>query len=274
MKLIIFDLDGTLTESKQPLTSEMAALVAKLLAATRVAVISGGAFPQFLKQVVDKLPSDTNFANLYILPTSGAAFYEFHPSTSLKASNSEWNKIYEERLSEKEADKIETAMREAASTTGLIDFSELAYGERIEYRGGQVTLSALGQEAPLAEKKVWDPDHVKRHILQENIAARLPEFSVGIGGATSIDVSKREIDKAYGIRQLCNRLGISESDALYVGDELESGGNDEAVYKTMAQTKSVANPTETAQFIENLLSKETWPLYCRMRRTRRMVSKE
>jgi len=244
-KLVIFDLDGTLAESKQPLTGEMAALVSKLLAETKVAVISGGALPQFIKQVVDRLPNGTDLANLFLLPTSGAALYEF--------GNDNWNKIYEERLSEKEAEIIETAMREAAREIELIDFSEPAWGERIEYRGGQVTMSALGQEAPLAEKKAWDPDHAKRHALQEAIAERLPEFSVGIGGATSIDVSKRGIDKAYGIRQLCKRLGINESEAIYVGDELESGGNDEAVYKTAVQTKTVASPAETARLIQDVI---------------------
>lgn len=246
MKLIIFDLDGTLAESKQPLTREMATLVANLLVATRVAVISGGAFPQFLKQVVAQLPSDANLANLYLLPTSGAALYEF--------GSGQWSKIYEERLSEKEAGMIKAAMRTVAEETGIINFSEPSWGERIEYRGGDVTLSALGQQAPIVEKKVWDPDHTKRHALQSAIAEKLPEFSVGIGGITSIDVTKKGIDKAYGIRKLCERLNISESDSLYVGDELEKGGNDEAVYKTSVQTRSVASPAETVQLIEKLLT--------------------
>ena len=245
-KLIIFDLDGTLAESKQPLTDEMATLVAKLFAVTKVAVISGGAFSQFLKQVVAQLPVDANLSRLYILPTSGAALYEFQ--------NDDWKKVYEERLSEKEKDTIEEAMHAAAAETGLIDFSKPVYGERIEYRGGQVTMSALGQQAPLDEKKKWDPTHAKRHALQEAIAKRLPGFSVGIGGITSIDVAKRGVDKAYGIHQLCERLGIKESEALYVGDELESSGNDEAVYKTAVQTKVVATPAETMHFIESLLS--------------------
>lgn len=244
-KLIIFDLDGTLAESKQPITSEMALLLTKLLATTRVAVISGGALSQFLKQVVAQLPVDANLAHLYILPTSGAALYEFQ--------NDDWQKIYEERLSEKEKDTIETAMLEVAKETNIITWSEPAWGERIEYRGGQVTLSALGQRAPLALKKKWDPDHTKRHVLQETLATHLPAFSVGIGGATSIDVTKRGVDKAYGLRKLCERLGLHESEALYVGDELESGGNDEAVYKTEAETHAVTDPSETVQFITDLL---------------------
>lgn len=244
-RLVIFDLDGTLAESKQPLAPTMALLVTRLLAKTRVAVISGGAFSQFLKQVVAQLPVDANLAHLYILPTSGAALYEYR--------NDNWNKIYEERLSEKDKDTIESAMMMAAKETGIINWSDQSWGERIEYRGGQVTMSALGQQAPLKLKKAWDSDHAKRHVLQANIAARLPQFSVGIGGATTIDVTKRGVDKAYGLHQLCERLGLKESDALYVGDELEKGGNDEAVYKTEAQTKSVADPSETEHLIKSIL---------------------
>lgn len=244
-KLIIFDLDGTLAESKQPLTNEMAELVAQLLVHTRIAVISGGALPQFLKQVVASLPNSANLVNLYLLPTSGATLYEYNTG--------EWKKIYEERLSEKEADTIKTAMLAASNKIGIIDFSKPSYGERIEYRGGQVTLSALGQEAPIAKKKEWDADHAKRYALRTAIAELLPEFLVSIGGATSIDVTRRGIDKAYGLHKLCERIGITESEALYIGDELEAGGNDEAVYKTKVSAKSVKNPTETALLMESLL---------------------
>ncbi|MFA6278669.1 MAG: HAD-IIB family hydrolase [Candidatus Paceibacterota bacterium] len=254
MKLIIFDLDGTLAESKQPISPEMAVRLCELLKRIKVAIVSGGAFSQFLKQVVARLPVDANLANLYLLPTSGAALYEFHPSHSLRVDSGGWDKIYEERLSEKESDTIAAAMRAAAEETGLINFAEPAWGERIEYRGGQVTMSALGQEAPIVEKKAWDPDHTKRHALQAAIAARLPNFSVGMGGATTIDVTKRDIDKAYGVRQLCKRLGIDESESLYVGDELTAGGNDEAVFKTSAETKSVKDPSETATLIKELLA--------------------
>ncbi|MHB8660397.1 MAG: HAD-IIB family hydrolase [Minisyncoccota bacterium] len=244
--LLIFDLDGTLAESKQPLTDEMAGLFTQLLARTRVAVVSGGALAQFLKQVVAQLPGDANLSNLYLLPTSGASLYEYR--------GDDWSKIYEERLSEKEFHTIAAAMRAVAGETGLIDFSKPAHGERIEYRGGQVTMSALGQQAPIGEKRAWDPDKTKRRALQATISERLPEFSVGMGGMTTIDVTKRGIDKAYGIHKLCARVGIPESAALYVGDELEAGGNDEAVYKTKAQIKSVKDPAETARLIESLLT--------------------
>ncbi|MDB5244468.1 MAG: family hydrolase [Parcubacteria group bacterium] len=245
-KLVFFDLDGTLAESKQALTSEMAALVAALLEVTPVAVISGGALPQFKKQIIEQLPAETNLSNLYLLPTSGAALYEYR--------HDNWHKVYEEHLSQKESHTIEAAMKEAIAATGVIDLDHHAWGGRIEHRGAQVSLSALGQQAPLILKKEWDPTRAKRGKLQTYLAAALPDFTVTIGGKTTIDITKRGIDKAYGVRKLCDYLHIMESEALYVGDELEKGGNDEAVYKTEVQTSVVKDPTETGELIKKLFS--------------------
>lgn len=245
-KIIFFDLDGTLAESKQPLTAEMAGLVAKLLERTKVAVVSGGALPQFIEQVVERLPEGANLANLYLEPTSGAALYEYQKG--------QWHKIYEEHLSQAQRDEIERAMREAATETGLIDFKTLSYGELIEYRGGQVSLSALGQHAPVELKREWDRDKSKRKALQAAIAKRLPNFHAGMGGMTTIDVNKKGIDKAYGIHQLCERLHIPEQEALYVGDQLVAGGNDEAAFDTDIKTHQVDSLEDTTALIHSLLA--------------------
>jgi len=68
-KLIVFDLDGTLAASKSSLDSEMASLLRDLLGVAKVAIISGGAWLQFQKQVLSNLPQDDLLAKLSILPT-------------------------------------------------------------------------------------------------------------------------------------------------------------------------------------------------------------
>ncbi len=40
------------------------------------------------------------------------------------------------------------------------------WGEQIEDRGSQITFSALGQQAPIEEKKKWDPDFTKREKIK------------------------------------------------------------------------------------------------------------
>ena len=96
-KLIVFDLDGTLAESKSPLDSEMAALLHNLLGIVKMAVISGGDWSQFEKQVLSGLPHDKSMENLSILPTCGTKFYQY---------GTDWKKIYSEDFTTEEKMKI------------------------------------------------------------------------------------------------------------------------------------------------------------------------
>lgn len=252
-KVVMFDLDGTLAQSKQPITPEMAQLLTRLLKHTRVAVVSGGALPQFLKQVVERLPHEANLHHLYLLPTSGGALYERNSFAMFRAHHDAWKKVYEEKLSAEDAVAITEAIDAVARDTGLIDLEGKSWGPHIEYRGSQESVSALGQQAPLDAKKAWDPDKSKRRMLQKALSERLPGFHVGMGGATTIDITKEGVDKAYGIRQLAKRLNIPEQDMLYVGDELEAGGNDEPVHKTEVHVRAVKDPSETKVLIESLI---------------------
>lgn len=245
-KLVMFDLDGTLARSKQALTRPLSDVFGSLIEKTTVAVISGGALTQLVEQVVERLPADTDLKDLYLLPTSGAALYAWDGNM--------WKKVYEERISERDAKRIGAAVTEAVEKTAVLDLQSPSYGPRIEYRGSQVTFSALGQNAPLDEKEKWDPDTSKRQALIAVLARSLPEFSIALGGMTSLDITRKGIDKAYGLRKLCTRLGIAETDVLYVGDQLGPDGNDEAIFKTNAQTRAVRNPEETSRVILSLVA--------------------
>ena len=244
--LVIFDLDKTLAASKQPLTPYMADLLGKLLARTSVAIISGGKFSQLKEQVADQLPHGSACENLLILPTSGAALYAF--------ANEHWEPIYEERLTDAQAQQIKSALETAMKETGIIDPASPSYGERIEFRGAEVTLSALGQEAPITEKEAWDPDGSKKRTLHDALVPMLPDFDVKSGGSTSIDVTLRGINKAYGIRKLSEYKSYIIADMMYVGDALYPGGNDEVVKETGIRTQSVRDPEDTMHVIRDLLA--------------------
>ena len=70
----------------------------------------------------------------------------------------------------------------------------------------------------MEEKEKWDPDFAKRKKIKAILDTSIPEFSVRLGGATSIDVTKPGIDKAYGVRKLRDILGISLKEMIFIGD--------------------------------------------------------
>jgi hypothetical protein len=119
------------------------------------------------------------------------------------------------------------------------------WGDVIEDRGGQITFSALGQQAPLEEKDKWDPEFTKRKKIKAILDTFIPEFSVRLGGATSIDVTKPGIDKAYGIRKLRDLLDIPLNDMIFIGDALFPGGNDYPAKEAGVVTIAVRGPNET-----------------------------
>ena len=248
--LIVFDLDGTLAASKAAIDPEMAGLLARLLAAMKVAVISGGDMPQFQKQLVDQLPQDGDLVNLSLLPTCGTKFFRYERG---------WHKRYSEDLNADQKKRIVAALDAAVASAGVR--ASRTWGDEVEDRGSQITYSALGQQAPLVEKERWDPDFAKRKKIAALLSVSLPDFSVRMGGSTSIDVTLPGIDKAYGIRKLHEILGVPIEQMLYIGDALFPGGNDYPVRATGAECIQVANPDETKRVIEAITACERRPAF-------------
>lgn len=238
-KLIVFDLDGTLAESKSAVDDEMSMLLRNLLNIVRVAVISGGDWPQFEKQLLSNLPGDADLQNLSLLPTCGTKFYNF---------NVNWKKQYSEDFNANEKETIIAAF-EALNELG----SRRVWGDVIEDRGSQITFSALGQHAPLEEKRKWDPDFAKRLQMKVALDKSIPAFSVRLGGTTSVDVTRKGIDKAYGIRKLRSILNVKIDDMLFAGDAIFPGGNDYPAKEAGVYSIRVRDPNETKRVIEAII---------------------
>jgi len=242
-KLIVFDLDGTLAESKSALDTEMSALLHDLLRIVKVAVISGGDWSQFEKQLLSNLPHDERLKNLSILPTCGTKFFKY---------SGDWKKIYSEDFNAEEKEKIFYSLNKVIRTVGF-KVGKI-WGEVIEDRGSQITFSALGQHAPLEEKKKWDADFTKRKKMKALLDKLIPKFSVRLGGMTSIDITKPGIDKGYGIRKLQTALGIPINEMIFIGDALFPGGNDYPAKEAGALSIQVSDPKESKRVIETIIA--------------------
>ncbi|MBP3223573.1 MAG: HAD-IIB family hydrolase [Actinomycetaceae bacterium] len=243
--LIAFDLDDTLAPSKTRLPDAMAHALARLLERTHVCIISGGNLHQFNQQVLEVLKDfPVNYSHLHLMPTCGTRYLRF--------TDSQWKDVYRRDLPEDERKEAMRVLEEEAKSLGY--WEEKVWGDIIEDRGSQITFSALGQQAPVDEKKKWDPDNLKKNALRIAVAKKLPHLEVRSGGSTSVDITQKGIDKAYGINELVKQTGICVNDMLFIGDRLDEGGNDYPVLRLGIDTHAVNNWEDTQQFIQTYCS--------------------
>lgn len=245
VRLIAFDLDDTLAPSKSPIDPRIGDQLIALAARVEVAVISGGQIAQFRAQLVERLPaaSDDLLSRIHLMPTCGTQYYR-HDGTGFTAR-------YAHQLSADERARALAAVDEEARRLGF--WEPAPWGEILEDRGSQITFSALGQRAPLEAKVAWDPTGEKKSTLRAAVAARLPDLEVRSGGSTSVDITHRGIDKAYGMRQLASETGIPLDDMLFIGDRLDPDGNDYPVLALGVRCHAVDGWEDTAAYLDALL---------------------
>jgi phosphomannomutase len=244
-RLVAFDLDDTLAPSKSPIDPRIGELLIALAERVEVAIISGGQLAQFTAQVVDRLPdaSSAVLARMHLLPTCGTQYYRLSDDGVVT--------VYKRSLTEDQKSRALAAVESEARRLGL--WESKTWGDILEDRGSQITFSALGQKAPVAEKMAWDPTGEKKNALRAAVAPLLPDLEVRSGGSTSVDITEQGIDKAYGMRQLVEQTGIPLDDMLFVGDRLDPDGNDYPVLAMGVACHAVEGWEDTADFLEQLI---------------------
>ena len=250
--LIVFDLDGTLTPSKSNLEPDMSAALVALLRKKKVAVIGGGGWPQFKRQflVEFRCPKEL-LQNIFLFPTTATSFYRYRNG---------WKKVYAYTLSRAQKQKVRKAIKEVFEEIHYIPPRKI-YGKTLEDRGSQMSYSFLGQDVVaelgkkgLALKEKWRRENTPIKLkIAELLSKKLPQLEVRAAGFTTIDITKKGIDKEYGVRQIVKYLHIPISRTLFIGDALFRGGNDAAAKRTGVQCVPVRGPEDTKRIILSIL---------------------
>ncbi len=244
-RLVAFDLDDTLAPSKSAIDPRIGELLLELATRVEVAIISGGQLQQFQSQVVERLPAAdaATLDRFHLMPTCGTQYYRLEEGGV--------RTVYAHALTDDEKSRALAAVEEEARRLGLWEAEP--WGDILEDRGSQITFSALGQTAPLEAKMAWDPTGEKKNALRDAVAARIPDLEVRSGGSTSVDITHRGIDKAYGMRKLAEVTGISLDDMLFVGDRLDEHGNDYPVLAMGVTCQAVEGWEHTSAYLTELI---------------------
>ncbi|MDO8561764.1 MAG: HAD-IIB family hydrolase [bacterium] len=244
-RAVLFDLDNTVAESFQPPHPHVASRLHELLQRLPVAIMSGASFERMAKDLLPALPHDADLSRMYLFSDTAAQCYMYDAGA--------WKSVYKFAFTKEEYENIMQVFNGAIEETGVLKGAP-RWGDLFLARDTQVTFAGLGVDAPKDEKAAWDTDASKRERLKEVLDKKLSGLDIRISGRTAIDITRKGIDKAYGVRWLAERLKTEPKEMLFVGDALFPGGNDAIVIPTGIQTIEVAGPHETAAVIDSVLS--------------------
>ena len=213
IQVIAMDLDGTLTQHKQPLSPLTRSTLEALGKRYRLLMVGAGQVQRIFHQM-EHFPIDIigNYGMQYATYNAQTGGLDMRRDEVIPAGD---RGTIEARV---------TALREKY---GYTEFA----GDNVEYHpSGCLTFPILGTKAAQADKLAFDPDRAKRRRIYAEVCAAFPEYCVFVGGSSSFDMAPRPYNKLYALDLYCREQGIAHENVLFIGDDYGTGGNDESVY--------------------------------------------
>ena len=235
LKVIAFDLDGTLTQHKTPLCPANRAALEALGRKYRLLMVGAGQVMRIFNQL-EGFPID-------VIGNYGLQYGKYNNSTG------QMEIVRDEQLP---CDREGVARRIEALRVKY-GFTEYA-GDSVEYHpSGCVTFPLLGTKAKQEDKLAFDPTREKRRAFYADVVQTFSDYVVFIGGSSSFDFAPKPYDKAYALDLYCRENGLAHAEVAYCGDDYGLGGNDEAVYKADFQFICVDNYLDFPAKVAHLL---------------------
>ena len=236
IKVIAMDLDGTLTQHKQPLAPLTRATLEALGKRYRLLMVGAGQVQRIFHQM-EYFPIDIigNYGMQYATYNAQTGGLDMQRDEVIPAGD---RGTIEARV---------TALREKY---GYTEFA----GDNVEYHpSGCLTFPLLGTKAAQADKLAFDPDRAKRRRIYAQVCAAFPEYCVFVGGSSSFDMAPRPYNKLYALDLYCREQGIAHENVLFIGDDYGTGGNDESVYLSDVPFLCVDDYTTFPALVQPLL---------------------
>ena len=214
IKVIAMDLDGTLTQHRQPLCPENRAALEALSKKYKLLMVGAGQVMRIFHQL-EAFPID-------IIGNYGMQYGQYCHGTGEMV-------LKRDDILPCDRDSVAQRVTMLRAKYGMEEFR----GDSVEFHpSGCITFPCLGTKALSADKLAFDPDRKKRRAIYPEVCQVFSDYTVFVGGSSSFDLAPAPYNKYYALDLYCKENGLTHENVVYIGDDYGPGGNDEAVYKS------------------------------------------
>jgi HAD superfamily hydrolase (TIGR01484 family) len=226
----LFDMDGTLTDSRTEATEEIIDMLNDLsMMGATVTIISGALISQMRQQ----LPYLDD--GIFLLAESG-----------------NYTRFWKNKLTKEQKERINKHIQALRADYGYLFRQAEDENDLIQDRGCQLTLSLVGHHADKDLKREFDPKGEKRNHMLKTTPFIDAELCARVGGTTSIDYTIINGTKGKNLQRWLLKKHWYPEDCVYIGDALYPGGNDESVIEVIPSCISTTGPLDTLKIVNDL----------------------
>lgn len=212
IQVVAMDLDGTLTQHKEPLTQINKEALDKLAKRYKLLMVGGGQVYRIFNQM-GKYPID-------IIGNYGLQYGVYARETGEID-------LVRDSVFGCDRERITAKIHSMRKKYGLTEYE----GESVEFHpSGCVTFPVIGTKAKQEDKLSFDPDRRKRREIYDDVVKTFDEYCVFVGGSSSFDMVPKPYNKYYALDLYCREHNLKHENVIYIGDDYGLGGNDESVY--------------------------------------------
>ena len=209
MNKFIFDVDGTLTPSRQVIDDDFAVFFSNFCAENDVYLVTGSDKEKTIEQLGEEIYSLAK----RVYNCSGSDVWE--GEKHIRSNN--W------RIPLHVKSWLQNTLKESSFP--------LRTGLHIEERAGMVHFSIVGRNANVEERKIYieyDETHGERNLIADLFNKEFTDLIARPGGETGIDISPKGTDKSQIV------YDFDPNDVLYFyGDRMDAMGNDYPLKKVI-----------------------------------------
>ena len=221
-KIYIFDVDGTLTPSRLPMTKEFKKFFKEWAKENNFYLVTGSDLPKLQEQM-----EGLEIYSSGIFTCCGNEHWEADPAVHPKHCDL----IYEHKF--KPPQNLLTYLGEQLR---MSDYPVKA-GNHIEDRGSMVNFSIVGRDCTLVQRRdyyEYDNQMGERETIAKYIRESWSDLDAVIGGQISIDIYPKGKDKSQVMKHITDNIirevhpdiYNDDTEFIFIGDGIDNGGND------------------------------------------------
>jgi len=245
-KIVLFDMDGTLTEPRGLFDTELLLSLRKLSQHTEIGILTGSDLKYIESQLLRLLKFSEIRFKLHLLPCNGTKYYK--PPVY---SKDEFTLVSENDMAAELSDScLKELFRILTKSQASVCYEQIPLtGHFIDYRGSMINWCPIGRNATAKQREefvAFDKERNFRKRLMDNlktkISLRCPnKIDVKLGGETSFDIYPIGWDKTYGLKH------FSDYECWFVGDRCFPGGNDYEIYEKLSVNGRAFKTSDTIE---------------------------